>query len=97
MKYSLVRRPGAGKPPARFDERDVETEHGEASEAPATERAGNRYAKPKTTAPHLDSTSLWRGERSQGLGKKGLVGGWEWAWGKHLTDLVRVGESPVPG
>ena len=30
--------------------------HGEASEAPATERAGNRYAKPKTTAPHLDST-----------------------------------------
>jgi hypothetical protein len=30
--------------------------HGEASEAPATERAGNRYAKPETTAPHLDST-----------------------------------------
>ena len=30
--------------------------HGEASEAPATERAGNRYAEPKTTAPHLDST-----------------------------------------
>jgi hypothetical protein len=30
--------------------------HGEASEAPANERAGNRYAKPKTTAPHLDST-----------------------------------------
>jgi hypothetical protein len=41
MKYSLVRKPGAGKPPARFDERDVETEHGEAREAPATERAGN--------------------------------------------------------
>ncbi len=34
----------------------METEHGEASEAPATERAGNRYAEPKTTAPHLDST-----------------------------------------
>ena len=30
--------------------------HGEASEAPATERAGNRYAEPKTTASHLDST-----------------------------------------
>jgi 1-deoxyxylulose-5-phosphate synthase len=29
-------------PQIRFDERDVETEHGEASEAPATERAGNR-------------------------------------------------------
>ena len=28
--------------PVRFDERDVETEHGEASEAPANERAGNR-------------------------------------------------------
>jgi hypothetical protein len=31
--------------------------HGEASEAPANERAGNRYAEPKTTAPHLDSTT----------------------------------------
>ena len=36
-----------GKPDAvnlhvRFDERDVETEHGEAIEAPAAERAGNR-------------------------------------------------------
>ena len=30
--------------------------HGEASEAPATERAGNRYAEPITTASHLDST-----------------------------------------
>jgi hypothetical protein len=28
--------------PVRFDERGVETGHGEASEAPATERAGNR-------------------------------------------------------
>ena len=36
----------------------METEHGEASEAPATERAGHRYAEPKTTAPHLDSTTL---------------------------------------
>jgi hypothetical protein len=30
--------------------------HGEASETPATERAGTRYAKPNVTAPHLDST-----------------------------------------
>ena len=29
-------------PHVRFDERGVETEHGEAIEAPATERAGNR-------------------------------------------------------
>ncbi len=33
----LSRQPAAG-----FDERGVETEHGEAFEAPATERAGNR-------------------------------------------------------
>ncbi len=46
----LVRKPSAGKPHARFDERDVETEHGEARDAPADEKAGNRYAEPKTTA-----------------------------------------------
>jgi len=45
-----------GLPRIRFDERGVETERGEASEAPATERAGHRYAEPKTTAPHPDST-----------------------------------------
>ena len=39
---SLLREPDAGNPPVRFDERDVETEHGSASEAPADERAGNR-------------------------------------------------------
>ena len=39
---SLVfREPDAGKRPAGFDERRVDTEHGEASEAPADERAGN--------------------------------------------------------
>jgi len=65
MKYSLVRKPGAGKPHAGFDERDVKTEHGEASEAPATERAGNRYAEPKITAPPLDSTVLSRDRVSE--------------------------------
>ena len=39
---SLLREPDAADPHVRFDERDVETEHGEASEAPANERAGNR-------------------------------------------------------
>jgi len=39
---SLLREPDAGNPPVRFDERDVETEQGELSEAPADERAGNR-------------------------------------------------------
>jgi hypothetical protein len=43
----LAREPDAGKLPVRFDEREVETEHGAASEAPADERAGNRYASPK--------------------------------------------------
>ena len=37
-----VGEPCAGNPHARFDEREVETEYGEASEAPADERAGNR-------------------------------------------------------
>jgi hypothetical protein len=38
----LLREPDAGKPPVRFDERDVETGHGVAIETPADERAGNR-------------------------------------------------------
>ncbi len=43
----LLREPGAANPHARFDERDVETEHGSAREAPADERAGNGWAAPK--------------------------------------------------
>jgi hypothetical protein len=39
---SLLREPDAANPHVRFDERDVETEHGPAIEAPADERAGNR-------------------------------------------------------
>jgi hypothetical protein len=35
-----VGEPDAGNPPVRFDEREVETEHGRAIEAPADERAG---------------------------------------------------------
>jgi hypothetical protein len=37
-----VGEPCAGNPHARFDEREVETEHGTASEAPTDERVGNR-------------------------------------------------------
>ena len=37
-----VGEPDAVNPPVRFDEREVETEHGDASEAPASESAGNR-------------------------------------------------------
>jgi hypothetical protein len=37
----LLREPDAGNLHVRFDERDVETEYGRDTEAPATERAGN--------------------------------------------------------
>jgi len=53
---SFLREPDAIAPHVRFDERDVETEHGEASEAPADERVGQRIGPTYTTAPHLDST-----------------------------------------
>ena len=39
---SILREPDAADPQVRFDERDVETEHGLARAAPAAERAGNR-------------------------------------------------------
>ena len=34
--------------------------NGDAREAPATEMAGDRYANPKATAPHLGSTPARR-------------------------------------
>ena len=37
-----VREPDAGNPHVRFDERDVETQHDEVSEAPANQRAGKQ-------------------------------------------------------
>jgi hypothetical protein len=40
LRKNLVREPDAGNPHVRFDEREVETEHGRASEAPANERTG---------------------------------------------------------
>ncbi len=42
FRMNLVREPDAGNPHVRFDEREVETEYGPASEAPTTERVGNR-------------------------------------------------------
>ena len=32
--------------------------HGRTTKAPPDERGGNRYARPKVAAPHLDSTVL---------------------------------------
>jgi hypothetical protein len=34
--------------------------HGRTTKAPPDERGGNRYARPKVAAPHLDSTKLRR-------------------------------------
>ena len=42
LRKNLVREPDAGNPHVRFDEREVETEHGRDTEAPTTERVGNR-------------------------------------------------------
>ncbi len=46
MSY-LVREPDALIGPVRFDEREVETGHGREIEAPANERAGYRWTRPK--------------------------------------------------
>jgi len=54
MTASLVREPDAGNPPVRFDEGGVETEHGTATKAPATERVGQRLCPP--APPHHTST-----------------------------------------
>ena len=53
---NLVREPDAGNPPVRFDEREVETEHGMRL---LRHRRGNpdtEYAEAYPTAPPLDST-----------------------------------------
>ena len=42
LEATTVGEPDAGNPHVRFDERDVETGHGEAIEAPPDERGGNR-------------------------------------------------------
>jgi len=45
-------------PHVRFDERDVETEHGWATEAPPNERGGKQTDPTHPTVPRLDSTGL---------------------------------------
>jgi len=53
---NLVREPDAGNPPVRFDEREVETEHGMRL---LRHRRGNPdpdYVEAYPTAPPLDST-----------------------------------------
>jgi hypothetical protein len=37
--------------------------HGRTNKAPPDERGGNRYVRPKATAPHLDSTNRYKVRR----------------------------------
>jgi hypothetical protein len=41
--------------------------HGRTTKAPPDERGGNRYVRPKETAPHLDATmtAVFRGVRDE--------------------------------
>jgi hypothetical protein len=40
--------------------------HGRTNKAPPDERGGNRYVRPKATAPHLDSTKGGCGRQADG-------------------------------
>jgi hypothetical protein len=42
--------------------------HGRTNKAPPDERGGNRYVRPKATAPHLDSTQFGSVEVSDQVG-----------------------------
>src|SRR5262249_12622576 len=53
-----VHEPGAGRPPARFDERRVKAEHGGAREIPATERVGHSLGPSTATASPFHATQL---------------------------------------
>jgi hypothetical protein len=53
----LVRKPDAGKPPVRFDEREVETEHGMRLLRHSRGNPETDYVEAYPTAPPLDSTS----------------------------------------
>jgi hypothetical protein len=67
--WNLVREPDAGDPHVRFDEREVETGHGEDRRAPANERAGNCYASPKL--PRHLSTLPFRRQGGEGIWRTG--------------------------
>jgi hypothetical protein len=53
---NLVREPDAGKLPVRFDEREVETEHGMRLLRHKRGNPDPEYVEAYTTAPPLDST-----------------------------------------
>ena len=53
---TLVREPDAGNPPVRFDEREVETEHGMRLLRHNRGNPDPEYVEAYPTAPPLDST-----------------------------------------
>ena len=61
LKVTSVGEPDAGNPHVRFDERDVETGHGGAIEAPPDERGGNSQAAPKLPR-HIPTLRLYLDE-----------------------------------
>jgi hypothetical protein len=71
---NLVGEPDAANPHVRFDEREVETEHGTACLAPATERAGNRKVLPKPPRHLSTLLSFWDPGRCPGLCCSSLSG-----------------------
>jgi hypothetical protein len=54
--WNLVRKPDAGTPPVRFDEREVETEHGMRLLRHSRGNPETDYVEAYPTAPPLDST-----------------------------------------
>jgi hypothetical protein len=54
----LVRKPDAGEPHVRFDEREVETEHGMRLLRHSRGNPETDYVEAYPTAPPLDSTSF---------------------------------------
>jgi hypothetical protein len=62
---TLVREPDAGNPRVRFDEREVETEHGMRLLRHKRGNPETEYVEAYPTAPPLDSTLLWDGHAAR--------------------------------
>ena len=73
---NLVREPDAGNPPVRFDEREVETEHGMRLLRHSRGNPETEYVEAYPTAPPLDSTLFspirWLGVVHEWLAGRGI-------------------------
>src|SRR5260370_27832532 len=65
--------------------------HGRTTKAPPDERGGNRYVRPTTTAPHLDSTRSGRGHETSGRFQRGIERS---ARGSQFGDVTMEPEGP---